>query len=115
MKLPGNTLIEREKLTQYLLVLKKRNDKSKWLAQGGYTLDNWQVLETDLRNLILSTDATLVEETGYGKMYEIVGKLVGPSGKALSIRTIWMIERATKKSKFITMYPDKRIFGEEDK
>jgi hypothetical protein len=115
MKLPGDTLIEREKLTKYLLVPRKRNDKSKWLAQGGYILDNWQVLETDLRNLMLSTDATLVEETGYGKMYEIVGNIAGPTGKVLSIRTIRMIERATGKTKFITMYPDKRIFGEEAK
>lgn len=115
MKLPGDILIEREKLTQYLLVPRKRNDKSKWLAQGGYTLDNWQVLETDLRNLMLSTDAILVEETVYGKMYEIVGKITGPTRKVLSIRTIWMIESATRKAKFITMYPDKRILGEEEK
>lgn len=109
MKLPGNTIIGREKLTQYLLIPRKRDDKSKWLAQSGYTLDTWEVLESDLRNLMLSTDAILIEETGYGKMYEIVGKLVGPAGRVLSIRTIWMIERATKKAKFITMYPAKRI------
>lgn len=49
MKLPENTLIAREKLTQYLLVLKKRNDKSQWLARAGYTIENWQSLENDLR------------------------------------------------------------------
>lgn len=50
MKLPEDTLIAYEKLTQYLLLLKKRNDKSQWLAEAGYTLENWQVLENDLRN-----------------------------------------------------------------
>ena len=78
-------------------------------------MDNWQELETDLKKLMLSTDATLVEETGYGKMYEIVGNIARPTGKVLSVRTIWMIESATRKTKFITMYPDKRIFGEEEK
>jgi len=63
MKLPENTFIAREKLTNYLLVPKKRNDKSKWLAKAGYTLENWQVLETDLRNQILSEDAIHVEIT----------------------------------------------------
>lgn len=63
MKLPDDTLITKEKLTQYLLTLKKRNDKSQWLAQAGYSLENWQVLENDLRNQILSDDATPTENT----------------------------------------------------
>jgi len=67
MKLPENTLIAHEK--QCLLVMRKRNDKSKWLAQAGYTLKNWQVLES-LRNQIL-LDATPTENTEYGQMYEI--------------------------------------------
>jgi hypothetical protein len=105
MKLPKNTLIAREKLTRYLLVQRKRNDKSQWLAQAGYTLDNWKVLETDLRNQVLSIDAAPIERTEYGRMYEINGQLVGPNGKILSVRTIWMTERATGDTKFITMYP----------
>jgi hypothetical protein len=106
MKLPENTLIAREKLTDYLLVLRKRNDKSQWLAQAGYTLENWEKLETDLRNQILSTDATPIEKTEYGQMYEINGELVGPNGKILPVRTIWMTESATGNTKFITMYPN---------
>ncbi|MCK4764394.1 MAG: hypothetical protein KAW12_19500 [Candidatus Aminicenantes bacterium] len=111
MKLPENTLIAREKPTRYLLVQKKRNDKSQWLARAGYTLDNWQILETDLRNQILSIDAGPIERTGYGRLYEINGQLVGPNGKILSVRSIWMTERATGDTKFITMYPAR----EEDK
>jgi len=51
MKLPADTLIAPKKLTQYLLVVRKRNDKSKWLAQAGYVLENWRELEKDLRHL----------------------------------------------------------------
>lgn len=108
MKLPDDTLIAQEKLTQYLLTLRKRNDKSQWLAQAGYTLENWQVLEKDLRNQILSVDATPTENTEYGQMYEIKRKLIGPNGKNLPVCTIWMTETATGNTKFITMYPDKR-------
>ncbi len=108
MKLPGNALIAREKLTQYLLVSKRRNDKSQWLSQVGYILQNWKVLENDLRNQILPIDATLIEKSKYGKMYEISGKLLGPNGKSLSVITIWMTEIENKITKFITMYPDKR-------
>ena len=111
MKLPEDTLIAHEKLTQYLLVLRKRNDKSKWLAEAGYTLENWQVLENDLRNQILSSDATLIENTEYGQMYEIRRKLIGPNGNSLPVCTIWMTETATGNTKFITMYPDRRRYG----
>jgi len=105
MKLPENTLIAQEKLTHYLLVHKKRNDKSQWLAQAGYTLENWQVLEYDLRKQILSINADPIETNDYGQLYEIKGKLVSFKGVTLSICTIWMIERETNISKFVTMYP----------
>ena len=107
MKLPGNTLIAQEKLIQYLLVQRKRNDKSQWLAKAGYTLENWRLLENDLRNQILSLDAILIENTRYGQMYEIKGKLTGPNGKSLTVCTMWMAENETGNTKFITMYPDK--------
>lgn len=107
MKLPGNALIAYEKLIQYLLVPRKRNDKSQWLAKAGPTLENWRLLENDLRNQILSLDVTLIENTQYGQMYEIRGKLTGPNGKSLRVHTIWMTENETGNTKFITMYPDK--------
>jgi len=90
------------------LLLQKRNDKSQWLAKAGYILKNWKKLEKDLRKQILSIDATPTENTEYGQMYEIKGKLLGPNGNSLAICTIWMKEFATQEIKFITMYPDKR-------
>ena len=107
MKLAGNTLISHEKLIQYLLVPRKRNDKSQWLAEAGYILENWKVLERDLREQVLSIDAAPTEKTEYGQMYEIRGKLTGPNGKSLTVCTIWMTENETGNTKFITMYPDK--------
>jgi len=108
MKLPKNTHIASEKLTQYLLIPRKRNDKSLWLSQAGYTIDNWPILLADLKNLILSSDAIPVEKTKFGQMYEISGKLCGPNGKTISVLTVWMTDSETGNTKFITMYPDKR-------
>jgi len=113
MKLPEDTLIAEEKLTQYLLTFRKRNDKSQWLFKAGYTLDNWMILEKDLREQILSINATPLENTEYGQLYEIRGKLVGPNGESLVACTIWMMEGITGKTKFITMYPNKRRWPNE--
>jgi hypothetical protein len=107
MKLPANSLIAAEKLTQYLLAPRRRNDKSKWLAQAGYTLDKWQTLENDLRLQILSLEAEPTDSTPYGQTYEVIGSLAGPNGKILSVHTVWMTENATGVTKFITMYPEK--------
>ena len=109
MKLPGNTLIVPEKLTNYLLVPRKRNDKSKWLAGAGYTPENWEMLEADLRNQILSENADSVERTEFGQMYEIRGILVGPNGKSLSVLTVWMTDNKTGNTRFITMSPDRKV------
>ena len=66
MLLPVNTVIAKEKLTKYLLVLLPKDDKSQFLQQGGYTLENWQQLEIDLRSQVLTQPARFVEETIYG-------------------------------------------------
>lgn len=107
MKLPANAIIAPAKLNQYLLVQRKRNDKSVWLAQAGYTLDNWQTLAEDLRTQILRLEATPTDKSTYGQMYEIKGQLTGPNGKTLAVHTVWMTEAATGETKFITLYPDK--------
>jgi hypothetical protein len=108
MRLSENTLISPEKLTDYLLIFKKRNDKSRWLAKLGYTIENWKALEYDLRKQLLSLDAVPIEKTEYGQLYEIKGVLTGPNGISLPVCTVWMIETETGISKFITMYPDKK-------
>ncbi len=108
MRLSQDALISDEKLVKYLLAPKKRNDRSKGLAQAGYTLENWPILKEDIRQHVLPKPASLIESTDYGKMYEIGARLKGPSGKALPVRTVWMVEAATGATKFITMYPDRK-------
>jgi hypothetical protein len=103
VRLPQDALISDQKLVKYLLAPRKRNDKSQWLAQAGYTLENWAI-----RKQVLPKNAALIESTDYGRMHEIRARLTGPNGKTLAIRTIWMIETATDTTKFITMYPDRR-------
>lgn len=91
----------------YLLDYRKRNDKSKWLAKAGYDSDNWKKLEQDIRVQLLTREAVLVQVNEFGDVYEITGKLNGPNGKSLHVRSIWMNENSTKLTKFITMYPFK--------
>ena len=52
MKIPSDAIIAHEKLTQYLLVERPRNDKARFLAQAGFTLANPLDLEVALRELV---------------------------------------------------------------
>jgi hypothetical protein len=105
--LPQDATIPEEKLTKYLLVLLSKDDKSKFLAQAGYTLENWQQLEQDLRAKVLTQLAELIETNRYGKKYLIRARFRGTNGVELSTLTIWMVTDGT--TRFVTLVPDKGV------
>ncbi|MDA1142049.1 MAG: hypothetical protein O3B01_26100 [Planctomycetota bacterium] len=108
MKLPADSTIAPDKITAYLLVPKARGDKSGFLAQAGYALDHSDQLIMDLQRQILPLDASLTQSNKFGQYYEIRGTLTGPNGMVLAVRTVWMTERLSGVTKFITLIPDKR-------
>jgi hypothetical protein len=103
MYLDRNAIIAPEKITEYLLIHLPKDDKSEYLAKGGYTLDNWQQLEQDLRQQTLSIKAQPTLKTQYGQKYQITGSLNCPNGKVLQIKTIWIVSDQT--TQFVTLFP----------
>jgi len=103
--LNANGVIPEAKLTRYLLVWKPKDDKSGFLAQAGYTLDNWQELERDLKNL-LTNEATLDRETSFGNIYKIEGVLVGSNGVTLQVATFWIVDSFSNETRFVTLLPN---------
>jgi hypothetical protein len=108
VKLPPDGEIPLSKLTQYLLVPLARADKSKFLAQAGYTLENATRLMQDIQSQILPLNATPAGISKYGDFFEIRGPLAGPNGTALSIRTIWIREHLAGNTRLVTLFPDKK-------
>jgi hypothetical protein len=89
----------------YLLVPLPKDDKSKFLAQAGYTLENWQQLEQGIRNQILSQPAEFLETTRYGRKYCIHDTLQGVNKVEISVLTIWMVTQDT--TRFVTLVPNR--------
>lgn len=108
MKLPANTIIPREKATEYLLIPQARGDKSAFLERAGYRLENAEQLLRDLRAQLLPLEAVPGKSNQFGQYYEIRGRLTGPNGVALAVRAIWMTEHLSRVTKFVTLLPDKR-------
>jgi hypothetical protein len=55
VRIPEDLVIPDAKITHYLLVQKARNDKSKFLAQAGFTQENPEVLKSAIQAQALST------------------------------------------------------------
>jgi hypothetical protein len=110
MKLPNakNAIIAEGKLVSYLLDLDHRRggSKARLLISLGYEATSWQVLADDLRKEHLSADVVESRDTPWGKRYEIVPPLTGPSGDTILFRSIWQIDLGTDYPRLITMYPE---------
>ena len=105
MRLPADTRIAPEKLAEYLLRPREDHDKSGWLALAGYAAGDAERLEQDIRAQLLALEAVEAGEDRYGWKFVIVGNFIGPNGRILSVLSVWMLEKATGVTKFITLYP----------
>ena len=105
MQLDPPFLIVESKLTKYLLITLLKDDKSNYLGLAGYTISNWPILEKDLLALTELDNAVYEGTTVFGHSYSITGRLIGPNGRSLLVKTIWMREKKTGFTKFITLYP----------
>ena len=74
----------------------------------GYQADQWQRLETDLREQHLTADVEEVEENDYGTCYSVAAGMSGPDGRTILFRSIWQIDLGTDFPRLITMYPEQR-------
>jgi hypothetical protein len=106
MRIPADAVIVRDKLTRYLLVPKRKNDKAGFLARAGFTQANPDDLEAALRQLVAASEAVPDREDEYGRFYRVSGDLRGPDG-ILSIVTIWIRQHVDGVYRFITLKPDR--------
>ena len=107
MHLPADSWIAPEKLSAYLLRHREDHDKSGLLVLAGYTARDAVRLEKDIRAQRLPLEAVAAGEDRYGWKYILRGTLTGPNGRSLPVLSVWMREKATGLTKFITLYSDK--------
>ncbi|HUB26216.1 MAG TPA: hypothetical protein VL992_12365 [Tepidisphaeraceae bacterium] len=66
MNIPKDALIPAAKLTKYLLVPKIKDDKSRYLARGGFDQSNPEILDAAIRRAIENTEANIERVGEYG-------------------------------------------------
>jgi len=107
MKLPPNVIIPDDKLSKYLLLYKEKNDKSKFLAQAGFTQNNPDELKLAIYQLISIVEPIEDLTNEYGTFYRVEGELIGVNERNLSVVTIWLKRKIDNQFQFVTLKPKK--------
>jgi hypothetical protein len=107
VKIPPDAIIPDDKLNRYLLVPREQDDKSKFLAQAGFTADNPEQLKLAIRQLAEQVEAVEDRSNEYGIFYRVEGQLTGVNNINLSVITIWLNRKVDGKFQFITLKPKK--------
>jgi len=107
VRIPEDAIISDHKITRYLMQ-KARNDKSKFLAQAGFTLENSETLRAAIRLLVGAGEAAEDRINEYGVFYQVVGELVGTNGVTLPVVTVWLRRQIDGRFQFVTLKPLKK-------
>jgi hypothetical protein len=108
MRLPNaeSAVIPPEKLRDYLLAPDHPRGWTKAVAFGrlGFHKENWPLLEEALRSQHLVLNAVEVPGNQFGRKFEIVAPLTGPSGGTAIIKSVWIMPEGDA-PRLITAYP----------
>lgn len=100
-------IVEREKITDYLLNPAHRYgaSKARFFAAFGFRTEEWETFAHALREHGRSHAVTKVKETGFGPRYEVEGELIAPDGRRPRVRTVWQLDEGEVAPRLITTYP----------
>lgn len=109
MKLPNsrNAYVSKEKLVDYILSATHPvgSAKAKFFRGLGFDESNVRKLEKLLLQIAKTNEVKEVKENVYGTNYVVQGKLKTPSGKIVTIATVWFVQTNKNKPSFVTAYP----------
>jgi uncharacterized protein DUF6883 len=104
-KIPANAIIATSKPTDYLLLPRPSDDKSKFLGQAGFHRDSPKLLESAIRQLAANTAAVDDGMNEYGMFWRVDEALLGPNGVTLDVAAIWLERRVDGSFHFVTLKP----------
>ena len=110
MRLPNykNAIVDERKLRDYLLSQSHPvgRFKARFFAAVGFRSDDWLVLKQELLKIAVRGEATLLQETTFGRSYLVVGTVTGPRGRTADVATVWIVRSGDDAPRLVTVYPN---------
>lgn len=102
--------IDPRKLREYALNLEHSSGRYKaaFFAQMGYSAADWQRLDKDIRDQILSQSAQAGQASQYSRKYTITAALKGPNGSLRQVTTVWIVRSGNDYPELVTIEPAAR-------
>jgi len=109
LKLPNAhlALVEREKITEYLLNTEHvyGASKARFFSAFGFDAEAWETLAQALREHGQRYAVSSARETLFGPRFEVEGDLNTPDGRTPRVRTVWQLDHGELAPRLITAYP----------
>ena len=109
MRLPNaeKTLVEREKITEYLLSTANPSGRSKafFFLRFGFSADSWDVFAEALKLQGSTHEVVRTVETVHGTRHYVDGIIETPDGRNPRVRTVWQVDPGSDSPRLITAHP----------
>ena len=102
-----HAIVDEAKVRHYLLSTEHPvgRFKAALFRRLGFTQSNWQELEQALRVQARTGDATLDSTSPYGRKFRVRAMLQGPTGRSLTLVSVWIIRAGDDVPRFVTAFP----------
>ncbi len=108
MKVPyrNKAVVTKEKIVDYLLNINNPDGKPKaiYFRGKGFNETNIDTFEKRLLKIIHTQEVEREETSLYGKKYIIKGEILTPNGYTITIRTVWILLKNTRKPSLVSAY-----------
>ncbi len=109
MRLPNaeRAIVDEAKVRRYLLSAEHPvgRFKAAFFRRLGFTDANWPELQQALLSFAASADATLDSTSAYGRKFRVRAMLQGPTGRAISVVSVWIVRSGEDVPRFVTAFP----------
>ena len=104
---PDKLVVEREKISDYLLNPAHRYgaSKARFFTEFGYRIEAWERLAEALREHGRTHEVARTRETGFGPRYAVEGELNTPDGRRPNVRSVWQMDEGAVAPRLLTAYP----------
>jgi hypothetical protein len=109
MQLPNANTAElsREKIVGYLLNPEHPDGagKAAFFYAAGFRVERWQELADALKSLAERVPVTRSVDSSHGSKYIVDGPIGTPSGRTVTVRTVWIVDRGSQVPRLVTAFP----------